>query len=600
MGQPKGTRMTAEQVAATPEQARKTWVWQRLLANPLGALAMTLLTLIVLASIFANILAPYQPGAAQLRMINIAPGDVYLLGGDGSGRDIMSRLLFSGRMTLVGAFITTAISAAIGISFGLWAGYRGGLVDGAISWVSDVVQVLPGIIVLVAMFTIIGPSAFMTMVVLGVMIAPSFFRLTRSLTLDIRNDLYVHAARVSGLSDWRILGRHILSVIKPPLVLHAAHIAGVAIVVQAGLEFIGLGDPGTPTWGGMLQDAFRNIYQAPFAFIWPGLAIGLTVSSLHLFGSALRDAWYDRGSVPGENVAADAETVVAAPVRRDPASPKGEALLAIEQLSISYQDGRHVVSDVSLQLAPGEILGLVGESGSGKTQTALAILGLLPQGGRIVGGRIRFYGADLASDGNRHGILGRHIGYIPQEPMSNLDPTFSIGHQLVEPLRVVLGLDARQARERALELLASVEIKDPLRVFKSFPHQISGGMAQRVLIAGAVSCNPDLLIADEPTTALDATVQAEILDIIREQQTLRNMGVLLVTHNFGVVADICNSVVVMRRGRVVESGPVLDVFANPQAAYTRRLLSLTLEDSLPRNARARGERLLPERTCDAQ
>jgi peptide/nickel transport system permease protein len=185
-------------------------------------------------------------------------------------------------------------------------------------------------------------------------------------------------------------------------------------------------------------------------------------------------------------------------------------------------------------------------------------------------------------------LRGEGIGYIPQEPMSNLDPSFRIGSQLTEPMRHHLGMSAAAAKTAAVGLLARVGIQDPERVFAAYPHEISGGMAQRVLIAGAVSCNPDLLIADEPTTALDVTVQAEVLDLIRELQAERQMGVLLVTHNFGVVADICDTVAVMQNGRIVETAPAKQLFAAPQHEYTRMLLASTLEDGAARPALVSG------------
>jgi peptide/nickel transport system permease protein len=235
-----------------------------------------------------------------------------------------------------------------------------------------------------------------------------------------------------------------------------------------------------------------------------------------------------------------------------------------------------VVSGVDLDIDRGQIVGLVGESGSGKTQTALALLGLLIEGSHITDGAIAIDGK-VCSIKERIGLLGRKVGYIPQEPMSNLDPAFTIGSQLAEPIRRTLGLSQRAAKARSLELLERVGINDPPRVFRSYPHQVSGGMAQRVLIAGAVSSEPELLIADEPTTALDVTVQAEILDLIRSLQKEDGIGVLLVSHNFGVIADICDRVYVMQSGLIVESNDVGALFESPRHPYTRSLLDATLE-----------------------
>ena len=216
------------------------------------------------------------------------------------------------------------------------------------------------------------------------------------------------------------------------------------------------------------------------------------------------------------------------------------------------------VDGVDIRVEAGQRVGVIGESGSGKTQTAFSVLGLLPRGGHVSGGRIDFDGSDLtaASEKQYTALRGTRIGYIPQEPMSNLDPSFTIGSQLVEPLRVGLGMSKKDATERALSLLDRVGIPNPQRTFDAYPFEVSGGMAQRVLIAGAVSTDPDLIIADEPTTALDVTVQAEVLDLLRDLQKERGMAMLLVTHNFGVVADLCDRVTVMQQGLFVESGPV--------------------------------------------
>jgi len=232
----------------------------------------------------------------------------------------------------------------------------------------------------------------------------------------------------------------------------------------------------------------------------------------------------------------------------------------------------------------GEVHGLIGESGSGKTQTAWSVLRLLPAGGEILAGSIRFDGEDLSRvpDAKMRDIRGGRIAYIPQEPMSNLDPSFTIGTQLTEPMQIKLGVSKSEAKARALKLLGQVGIPNPERTFASYPHELSGGMAQRVLIAGAVSCEPDLIIADEPTTALDVTIQAEILDLLRELQRDLGVTILIVTHNFGVVADLCDRVSVMQKGRIVETGPARSVFAAPQHPYTRSLFDAILDEDQAR------------------
>ncbi len=568
-----------------------------ILRNPLGLYAVIVLALVILMALIAPLLAPFDPNELHLDNVNMGPSSTYLLGGDSVGRDILSRLIWSSRNTLIGALIGVSVASSIGMIAGLVAGYYGKVLDAVFSWVASILMALPTMIVLLAVFQAVGAQIMLAMVAFGVMLSPGFFRLVRQQVMSVKNELYVDAARVSGLTDWRIIGRHILLVIRAPLIIQASHVAGIAIVMQSGLEFLGLGDPKSSTWGGMLQNAFQSIYNAQLNLLWPGLAIGLTVSSFMLLGNAIRDTIQRTstarvrrprkvGAVSTQDPAAatpPAETL-GAPLA---AASDPDVLLAIRNLTVGYpkDDGyTEVVKGVSLDVRRGEVLGLVGESGSGKTQTAFATLGLLPQGGTILHGSIALNGEELVGlDENGYSRLrGTKIAYVPQEPMSNLDPCFRVGYQLVEPIRAQLGLSAAEAKDEALRLLKRVGIPQPERAFNSYPHEISGGMAQRVLIAGAVSCRPDLLIADEPTTALDVTVQAEVLDLLRDLQAEYGMSVLLVTHNFGVVADICHRIAVMQLGRIVEYNNATSLFDHPQHPYTRMLLESTLEHSVPR------------------
>jgi peptide/nickel transport system permease protein len=334
----------------------------------------------------------------------------------------------------------------------------------------------------------------------------------------------------------------------------------------------------------MLNDAFANVDAAPILLLWPTLAMGVTILAASLLGSAVRDALGT--GVPKSSVRRQPTRRAAAP---SAAEPMQDRLLTVHDLRVGYRqaDGtKTVVSGVNLTVERGEVLGLVGESGSGKTQTAFSVLGLLPNEAEVTADQLSFDGKDLLGlDSNGlNALRGRGIGYIPQEPMSNLDPCFRIGSSLVEPMREHLGVSRTEARVKALALLDRVGISDPERVFRSYPHQISGGMAQRVLIAGAVSCDPQLLIADEPTTALDVTVQAEVLDLMRSLQQERGMAMIIVTHDFGVVADICDRVAVMRTGHIVETAPARQIFTAPEHDYTRMLLGASLEDRPPRGA----------------
>ncbi|MFG2377744.1 dipeptide/oligopeptide/nickel ABC transporter permease/ATP-binding protein [Streptomyces sp. NPDC048504] len=585
-----------EAVAPAVAAQGRAGLLRRLLRNPVAMTCLVLLAVISLASLFAPLLTSQDPAHTSLTD-SLAPiSGKHPLGGDGVGRDVLARLLYGGRTSLLGALLAVAVAVVIGVPAGLVAGYYRKWFDAVSSWVSNLLMAVPAIIVLLVVMSAVGQNTYLAMAVFGVLMSPGVFRLIRASVISVREELYVDAARVSGLTDARIMRRHILPVVQAPTIIQSAQMLGLGIVIQSGLEFLGLGSATQASWGSMLNDAFGNIYTKPELMVWPGVALAVTVAAFGLLGNALRDAL--DGSATGgrkKSRGATARKPVAEkktpPVTAEEGDTDG-ALLVLEGLTVSYptaQGEKTVVDGVSLTVRRGEVLGLVGESGSGKSQTAFAVLGLLPREAQVATARLEFDGTELGRLGraamNRY--RGHRIAYVPQEPMSNLDPSFRIGAQLVEPVRRHLGLSAAEAKTKTLGLLERVGISDPERVFRSYPHQISGGMAQRVLIAGAVSCEPDLLIADEPTTALDVTVQAEVLDLMRSLQRERNMGMILVTHDFGVVADICDHVTVMQTGTVVESAPVAELFAAPRHPYTRMLLSSTLEDAEPRSALSR-------------
>jgi peptide/nickel transport system permease protein len=579
-------------VSAEPKAAHG--VLLRLLRDPLGLFSSVVLGLIILFGLSSPFLSPFAPNLARLELTNAPPlsGD-FLLGGDQAGRDILSRLMHATLGTMTASSVVLVVSLVIGVVTGLIAGYFSGWFDSVSSWLANAIMALPGFVLLIAMYTVIGPSILTAMAVFGVLIAPSYYRLVRNLVVNVRQELYVDAARVSGLSDYRIISRHVLRAVRAPIIIQSSFVLSAGIAIQAGLEFLGLGDPTSASWGGMLQDAFNNIYIARLNVIWPALLISVTTLCLVLLGNALRDvlqAGQTRAQPLRPRVVARLQAGHAAS-RTATASPAGTPpddapLLTVRDLVVAYPRSgdavTSVVHGVDLAVRRGEIHGLVGESGSGKSQTAFSVLGILPRGAVVLGGEIVFDGVDLRDPRALRQVRGRRIGYVPQEPMSNLDPSFSVGAQLVHGLRAARRIGKAQAGRELMDLLARVGIKDPRRTFGAYPHQISGGMAQRVLIAGAVAAGPDLIIADEPTTALDVTVQAEVLDLIRELQRERDLAMILVTHNFGVVADICDRVSVMKEGRIVETGDTLELFRNPRDDYTRMLLGSTLDDATVR------------------
>jgi peptide/nickel transport system permease protein len=580
---------------AVAEAAARSHLVRRVLRNAAGLFSLIVLGLIVLLAILAPVITTQDPNFSNIQNLLGSPSAEHPLGTDGAGRDILARLLYGTRFSLAGALLGTTVAAVIGVISGLVAGYYGKWFESISSWVVAAIMALPGIVVLLAARAVLGPSLWLAMIVFGVLLSPAFYRLVYTAVVNVRGELFVDAARVSGVGDVSIIGRHILSVVRAPIIIQFAFVMGIAIAIQAGLDFLGLGDLSVPTWGNMLNDAFARMYKSPLLLVWPSVAIALTSVALALFANALRDELERSGKVGAGRrrrrsaavpVVAAASTVV----HDEVVAGERERVLVVEDLVVGYDqpDGsvKQVVNGVSLDVGRGEVHGLIGESGSGKTQTAWSILRLLPDGGRILSGRVVFDDTDLASlsDTEMRAVRGRRISYIPQEPMSNLDPSFTIGSQLTEPMRMTLRISRAEAKKRALDLLARVGIPNPERTFAAYPHEVSGGMAQRVLIAGAVSCEPDLVIADEPTTALDVTVQADILDLLRGLQKELGVSILLVTHNFGVVADLCDRVSVMRDGLIVETGPARAIFADPQHEYTKSLFDAILEDGAARGA----------------
>jgi ABC-type dipeptide/oligopeptide/nickel transport system permease subunit len=291
--------MTEQAITTAPMKATviRGSLFRRLLRNPSGLLAMAFLALVGIVAIVGGALAPQDPNLASLQAILSAPGADHVLGADSAGRDVLSRLFTATQVSVAAALLCLLVALVIGVIAGLIAGYFGGWFDGVSSWFTGLIMALPGIVVLLAARSVLGPSVWYSMAIFGILLSPAYFRLVYASVTAVRNELYVDAARVSGLSNVRIIGRHILSVVRAPVIIQSAIVAGIAIAIQSGLEFLGLGDSSVPTWGAMLNDGFTNIYKAPILMLWPSLAIGLTCMALVLLANAMRDEM-ERASGP--------------------------------------------------------------------------------------------------------------------------------------------------------------------------------------------------------------------------------------------------------------------------------------------------------------
>jgi peptide/nickel transport system ATP-binding protein/peptide/nickel transport system permease protein len=575
--------MTIPATSEIPSSTRRGLA-ARTLRQPRAYLSAGWLALLVLASVILPLTGLLHPLTQDPAAILKPPSGAHWLGTDELGRDILARLIYGARDALVLSLEVVAVSVAIGAPLGLWAGFGSRWGDWVSARFADLMLAIPVIIVLLAVVSIVGNSMPIAALVLGVLVSAGNIRLVRASTQAAVKELYVDAARVSGLSGRRIAFRHVLPNVAGPLIVQSSIIAGIALLALTGLQFLGLGpNPPAPSWGGLVSEASANISRQPWMMVPSGLAVILTVLAFNQLGDALRDALAGPGRssllAPARNAVAQAARRAAgaggAAHEEQPAA--GGTPLVVEDVSVTAPHGGGpvtLVDQVSLTVAKGETVGIVGESGCGKSMTALAILGLLPSNVTFAAGKVIVGGEDLAAmtEKQRRRTRGTRIAAIPQEPMTALDPNFTIGKQLTAPARRLLGLTRAQARAEALRLLDAVGIVYPETVFRSYPHEISGGMAQRVCIAQALIGKPQVLIADEPTTALDVTVQAEILDLLRGLQREMGMAIVLVTHNLGVVADICDRAMVMYAGQIVETAPTGQLLSAPTHPYTLSLL----------------------------
>jgi peptide/nickel transport system permease protein len=527
-------------------------------------------------------LAPYGPLNQNLAQVLQDPTSAHLLGTDALGRDILSRLLFGGRPTLLGVGEAVGVLVIIGVPVGLVAGYLGGWFDRICSVVVDLALAMPGIIIVLSVLAVLGTNMTAAMVTIGVLSSAGMVRVVRGVALSVREELYVSAAKASGANGREVLVRHIAPRVAGPMIVQATLFAGVALIVQSGLAFLDLGiAPPTPSWGGMVGDASQVIQQFPWMLVPSGGIIALTILAFGLLGDSIRDVTVERWSgQAGAGVARNWIQVAGRGGRSSgpvPVSNKSPSVLKVENLSVAFRGAASdttVVQDVSFDLAAGEVLGIVGESGCGKTVTALSILGVLTPNAKVTAGHIWLDGLDLTelSETELADIRGSQVAMVFQEPMVSLDPSFCVGAQVAEVVRRHSKMSRKESKQRALELLAQVRLPEPAWVARRFPHELSGGMAQRVCIALALAGGPRVLIADEPTTALDVTVQAEILDLFCTLQAETGMAIILVTHDWAVVADLCDRVVVMYAGQVVERGAVRRLIHEAHHPYSRGLI----------------------------
>lgn len=571
----------------TSPRSRVLWPslgWRQFRRSRLALFGLALVAMLTVLAFAAPALPLADPYATHVTQRMLPAGSRgHLLGTDQLGRDLLSRLLWGARTSLAVGFFAVLIAALLGTVTGLVAGYFRGWLDTLLMRSIDVVLAFPYLLLALAIVAVLGPGLRNAMLAIAVVNIPFFARTVRGTVLELTERAFIDAARLTGAHHAHILFRELLPNIAPVVVIMMSTNLGWMILETAGLSFLGLGaQPPTADLGSMLGTGREFLTTVPRVAMLPGLLILMLVIGINLVGDGLRDVLDPR--LKGESESRLAPPPIDRVGERPPARP--EALLSVQGLSTGFQqdgDTYRVVNDLSFELGAGERIALVGESGSGKTVTALSLLGLVPQPGRIVGGRILFEGKDLVrtSEARRRELRGNRISYIPQDPMTALNPVHTVGAQLVEVLCAHQQVNRKEAHQRAIGLLDRVRIPDSPKRVDAYPHELSGGMRQRVLIAMALANAPALIIADEATTSLDVTVQNEVLkllDILCDEQ---GAALIFISHDFGVVWRLCERLLVLYAGRVVEAGSVDILLAQPAHPYTRALLSCAPELGRP-------------------
>ncbi|MET8824651.1 dipeptide/oligopeptide/nickel ABC transporter permease/ATP-binding protein [Streptomyces sp. NPDC004610] len=570
-----GAPALAADPGGPPAPRRRGRTLRRVLGRRLTLVCLSLLALQAAVALAAPLLAPYDPLHPEVSDKLQGPSGDHWLGTDDLGRDTLSRLIYGTRTALLASTQSVALGLVLGVCAGLYVGYRGGWWDRIGMRVADVLQSIPALLLALALVAVLGNGLGNAMLAVGLVFAVSFLRITRAVVLAERERLYVDAARVLGLRRSAIMFRQVLPNVSAPLIVQASIAAGTALLIEATLSFLGVGvDSSQVSWGAMLDASRQYVVDQPLLAILPGAALTLSVLVFNLLGDGLRDAASPRGAAPAPRRAKTATAAVPSPADHTPPAP-ADALLTVTDLTVSDSQGSELASRVSFHIRRGETFGLVGESGCGKSITASAILGLLPRGVTVTSGSVRLDGTELTGlrGEELRRVRGLRVGMVFQDPISALSPVHTVGRQLTDAIRAHRDVSLREATERAAELLDLVGVDRPRERLRDYPHQFSGGMAQRVVIAGALACDPELLIADEPTTALDVTIQAQVLDLLASLRERLSMSLLIITHDLGVVADSCDRIAVMYAGQIVEQRTVGDAFARPRHPYTEALLA---------------------------
>ena len=573
-------------------------------------IAFIVIALLAFCAIFARFIAPCDP--VKITQNYQAPTGAHWFGTDNLGRDVFSRVMYGARYSLVIGLSSVLFALVMGAIIGSIAAVSRTWIAELIMRLIDIVMSIPGIALAAVCLAILGQSMIGIIISIGVLYVPQIARIVRANIISEYGKDYVRAVIVSGARAPWILLKHVTRNIAAPVMVFTTLSVADAIVFEASLSFINAGIPEpTPTWGNILSSAKAGVI---FGYWWqalfPGLAIMITVLCLNILSEGITDAMVAAPTAPVSKTAADADAarkedrILTDPVaaykeqhaalveslaklreaelkRTDRLQPTSTEPPVIEVKDLCIQFPRYgsvnVVDHLSFSVRPGETMGLVGESGCGKSITSLAIMGLLDPKAKI-SGQILFNGKDLVklSPKEHNALRGHEIAMVYQDALSSLNPSMLIKAQMKQ-------LTSRGGTRSAEELLELVGL-DPKRTLESYPHELSGGQRQRVLIAMALTRDPKLIIADEPTTALDVTVQKQVIDLLNELREKLGFAMVFVSHDLALVAKVAHSITVMYAGQVVEQGATKEILTDPRHEYTRGLLGsvTSIEAGAPR------------------
>lgn len=548
-------------------------------------LSVAWILILVFLALFANLLPIRDPLALGIRTGEVerfeSPGSNAWFGGDGQGRDMFSIIVFGVRPALLLGLIATTVAATLGTIIGLTSGYLRGAVDGISTTLIDIALAFPGLVLLIAVRSTFGNSLLVFIILFSITGIPTYARIVRGAAMALSEREFVDAAVAMGATRARVIAKELAPNILMPVLAFAFLGFAIVIITEGALAFLGL-SLDQETWGKLIAQGSGEIRNNPHVAMVPATVMFLTILAFNLVGDGIRTLYSPRDVVTRRSTSTTSDVVPLAELPQTHSS----AALSIANLSTTlHTEGGDVkaVDGVTLQVQPGEALGIVGESGSGKTMILRSIVGAFALSAVTRDGSVRVVGTDMfrSTDHDIKRVLGTEIGMVSQNPLTALNPVRRIEAQIIEPMTVHGGLSKETARTRALELMNLVGIPAPEQRLREYPHQLSGGMRQRVTIAIALANEPSLLLADEPTTALDVTVQDQILRLLSNLQKSERMAMLLVTHDLAVVKGFTDRVAIVYAGQVVESGSTEEIFENPKHRYTVALMQSMPDLDLP-------------------